>query len=745
MKKNKIILFSLIVFIMIYSVFISCARTSIKLNKETFELSEGVIAKINESNIEIFSQGKDFVVFPLNNSFINAFEKEITYEYHMASINIKEKIKKSFINQEISSIKNSDGILLISGFIFENIASSEKIPYIMKITAENRNKINIEISVDNNKVNSIKLKYISYKDEYIFGGGIQYSFLNLKGKKVPMLTSEQGVGRGDQPITFGANLTQKAGGDNFTTYCPIPFFLTSNLRSFYFENSGYGVFDFSNSDIIDVEFLTSSESNKINCSFYKEDSYLSLISAFAKDNGKMPELPDWSYGTILGIQGGSQKVIKVLDSLIEAGNPIKAIWIQDWCGRRVTSFGDQLKWRWYPDENLYPDFKNFVKTMESKGVKVLGYINPFLADKDPKKTDDDFSNPLLEEAIKQDLLVKDKSNKPYLIQTVGFPAYLLDLTNPKTIEWIKKIIKTNMIDNGLSGWMADFGEWMPMDAVLYSGESAATFHNKYPTIWAQINREAIIEANKEGQILFFTRAGFSKSAKYSTLFWLGDQMVSFGLNDGLASAILGTITASISGIPFIHSDVGGYTTITNPIMTYHRSKELLLRWMEFEAFTPIFRTHEGNQPLNNWQVYQYSDEKSSFKSDDETTNYYTFYSKIHFNLAIYFKPYIELASKTGIPVIRALFLNYPNDKETYKIKYQFMVGEGLLVAPIIKEKAKKIKLYLPEGKWMHVFSKKIYEGKRYIEIDAPIGMPAVFILMGGKDEKLFEDVFNIKR
>ncbi len=745
MKKNKIILFSLIVFIMIYSVFTSCTRTSIKLNKETFELSEGVIAKINESNIEIFSQGKDFVVFPLNNSFINAFEKEISYEYHMASINIKEKVKKSYTNQQISSIKNSDGILLISGFLFENNSSSEKIPYRMKITAENTNKIDIEIIVDNNRVNSIKLKYISYKDEYIFGGGIQYSFLNLKGKKVPILTSEQGVGRGDQPITFGANLTQKAGGDNFTTYCPVPFFLTSKLRSFYFENSGYGVFDFSNSDIIDVEFLTSSESSKINCSFYKEDSYLSLISAFAKDNGKMPELPDWSYGTILGIQGGSQKVIKVVDSLIEAGNPIKAIWIQDWCGRRVTSFGDQLKWRWYPDENLYPDFKNFVKIMESKGVKVLGYINPFLADKDPKKPDDDFSNPLLEEAIKQDLLVKDKSNKPYLIQTVGFPAYLLDLTNPKTIEWIKKIIKTNMIDNGLSGWMADFGEWMPMDAVLFSGESAETFHNKYPTIWAQINREAIIEANKEGQILFFTRAGFSKSAKYSTLFWLGDQMVSFGLNDGLASAILGTITASISGIPFVHSDVGGYTTITNPIMTYHRSKELLLRWMEFEAFTPIFRTHEGNQPLNNWQVYQYSDEKSSFKSNDETTDYYTIYSKIHFSLATYFKPYIELASKTGIPVIRALFLNYPDDKETYKIKYQFMVGDGLLVAPVIKEKAKKIRLYLPEGKWMHVFSKKIYEGKRYIEIDAPIGMPAVFILMGGKDEKLLEDVFNIKR
>jgi alpha-glucosidase len=742
MRKKSLSLSIFVLLLIILFAFLSCTNLELNIKNEQIRLNNSILINISDNKIEILSNSKNILSFPKDSSFINAYEKDFTYEYHMASIKIKEKIKKSYTFQKISKIEKNDDYLIIEGYISQSKNSEKKIPYTLKIYAVNENMINFDLNLEDKTINQINLKFLSKEDEKIFGGGVQYSFLDLKGKNVPILTSEQGVGRGDQPITFGANLTSKAGGDCFTTYFPIPFFFTSKLRAFYFENSGYGEFDFSNRDYIDVKFVTDKNSNKLSGSFFINDSYKKIISTFSEINGKMPPLPDWTYGTILGIQGGKDKVISVVDNLIKQGNPISAIWIQDWCGKRTTSFGQQLKWRWYADEELYPDFKGFVKIMESKNIKVLGYINPFLAAKDPKKADDDFTNPMLQEAIEKGYLVKNKEDKPYLIQTVGFPAYLIDLTNPEAVEWIKNIIKENLIGSGLSGWMADFGEWLPMDAVLHSGVSAEILHNQYPVIWAKINREAITEAKKEGEIVFFARAGFLKSPKYSTLFWLGDQMVSFGINDGLASAILGTITASLSGIPFIHSDIGGYTTITNPLMTYHRSKELLIRWIEFEAFTPIFRTHEGNQPLNNWQVYQYSDFKTNFKSDEETTNFYNFFAKLHFKLKDYFKKYIEIASNDGIPVVRALFINYPDDMESYKIKYQFMVGDDLLIAPVIKEKTNKIRLYLPEGKWIHVWTKKVYEGKNYIEIDAPIGKPPVFILVGGENQNNLMEIFS---
>jgi len=539
-KKKSFVLFLLAILIFFN---LSCSTMKFSLTQKYFNLTEQINVKIENQRLSINSSNDEIVSFSLNESFLIGFQKSYQYKYHMASIDIKEKIDKTYRYQKITELKNEDNYLLIEGAISDGKDFENNINYSLKIIPVNNNRVDIEIFFDKKELNCLELIFNSTKEEKIFGGGVQFSYLNLKGQKVPIITSEQGAGRGDQPITFGANLTQKAGGNKFTTYFPIPFFFTSNLRAFHFDNSSYQIFDFTESNSIKNQIALNTEEKKVYASFFKAESYKSLISLFTEKVGRMSPLPDWSYGTILGIQGGKEKVNLVVDRLLKEGNPIKAIWIQDWCGKRVTSFGDQLNWRWYADEKSYPDFKNFVKQMNEKGVRVLGYINPFLADKDNKKIDDDFINPLLDEAKSRGYLVKNKDNKPYLIQTVGFPAYLLDLTNPEAVEWIKNIIKENLIGSGLSGWMADFGEWLPMDAILYSGISAEEFHNLYPVVWAKINREAIKEAGKEGEIVFFARAGFSQSTRYSTLFWLGDQMVSFGLNDGLASAILGSITA----------------------------------------------------------------------------------------------------------------------------------------------------------------------------------------------------------
>jgi sulfoquinovosidase len=353
---------------------------------------------------------------------------------------------------------------------------------------------------------------------------------------------------------------------------------------------------------------------------------------------------------------------------------------------------------------------------------------------------------MLEEAKKKGFLVKNEKGEDYLIQTVGFPAYLIDLTNPKAVAWTKSIIKKNMIDVGLSGWMADFGEWLPYDAVLHSGVSAKNYHNQYPVDWAKLNREAIKEAGKEGEIVFFTRAGFSYSNKYSTLFWLGDQMVSFQTHDGLPSAVLGMMTSGVSGISLNHSDIGGYTTISNPITNYHRSKELLLRWSEMSALSPVFRTHEGNRPLKNWQVYNFENalgEKS--QSDEETVEKFANMGKLHYALKDYLKIYVREASRTGIPVVRHPYLHYPNDLQVRNLKYQYLLGEDLMVMPVISDGESQVSGYLPEGEWKHVWSKRVYRGGTRVRVDAPLGEPGLFIRMGSRNQKLLEKSFGMAK
>ncbi len=331
-----------------------------------------------------------------------------------------------------------------------------------------------------------------------------------------------------------------------------------------------------------------------------------------------------------------------------------------------------------------------------------------------------FRRNLFEEAQSNGYLVTDRNGKAFLIPNTTFSAGLIDLSNPDAKIWIKKVIKDELIGNGAKGWMADFGEALPYDAVLHSGELASVFHNKYPEEWAKVNREVIEETGNDSDFVFFTRSGFRKSPKYSTLFWLGDQMVNWDENDGIKTAVTGLLSSGVSGYSLNHSDIGGYTTIKFPIMRNIRSKELLLRWMELNAFTAVFRTHEGNLPDENAQCY----------SDGETIKHFSYFARLYQALAPYRQNLMNESLNTGMPLVRHLFLHYPNDPNTYLINYQeFMLGPDIIVAPVLDPGKQVVKVYLPPGMWTHLWSNKTYVSDvgQYVNVAAPLGRPGVFI------------------
>lgn len=431
----------------------------------------------------------------------------------------------------------------------------------------------------------------------------------------------------------------------------------------------------------------------------------------------MPELPDWSYGTWLGLQGGKVKVEKVVDESIAAGVPVSAVWVQDWVGKRQVKLGSRLWWWWQADTASYGNFKQFSQQMNNKGVKVLGYINSYLA----------IETPMGKEAAEKGLVIKDHNGDAYRLPVGGFDAYMVDLTNPAAVNWLKNIIKTNLIGSGLSGWMADFSEGPPVDAVLYSGEPVTQYRNLYTVDWVKLNREAIQEADKEGEIIFFNRSGYSGSTKYSTLFWAGDQMHSYGKNDGLPAAILGIITGGISGISINHSDIGGYTTVKQAIIRSKRKMDLFKRWTEVNAFMPVFRTHEGLRPELNIQPY----------TNKESMQFFSRMASLNQALKFYFQKLVTEAASSGAPVIRHPYLNYPNKPELLDNAYNFMVGSALFVTPVIKKKAKTVKVNLPQGHWEHAFTGKDYEGGQTYTVDVPYGSPAVFI---NKKDRRYKDL-----
>ncbi|KAA8517967.1 hypothetical protein F0562_015441 [Nyssa sinensis] len=553
--------------------------------------------------------------------------------------------------------------------------------------------------------NRVCLTYSSERNERFYGFGEQFSHMDFKGKRVPIFVQEQGIGRGDQPITCAANLVSyRAGGDWSTTYAPSPFYMTSKMKSLYLEGYNYSIFDLTRHDRVQIQIHGDSIEGRI----LHGNSPSEFIEHFTEAIGRPPELPDWIISSaVVGMQGGTDSVRDIWDKLQTYDVPISAFWLQDWVGQRQTVIGSQLWWNWEVDTERYWGWQQLIKDLSAQHIKMMTYCNPCLAPMDEKPNR---RRNLFEEAQELDILVKDKTGGPYMVPNTAFDVGMLDLTHPLTASWFKQILQ-EMVDDGVRGWMADFGEGLPVDASLYSGEDPVSAHNRYPELWAQINREFVEEwkstcvgkeEDPEEALVFFMRAGFRNSPKWGMLFWEGDQMVSWQLNDGIKSSVVGLLSSGLSG-----------------------SEELLLRWMELNAFTTVFRTHEGNKPSSNSQFY----------SNHKTLSHFARFAKVYKAWKFYRTQLVKEASQKGLPVCRHLFLHYPDDEHVHSLSYeQFLLGTEILVVPVLDKGKKNVKAYFPVGEscsWKHIWTGKIYtEQGSEAWIEAPIGYPAILVKAG---------------
>lgn len=647
-------------------------------------------------------------------SFVSAARGRESVSSSRAHLHVEDDVEERLPDQSVDSVEKKGNTLIISGRLADE-AVSTGYTLILSPAADGRLRFVAEVEEPYNRV---YLTYASEPEERFFGFGTQYTYSDMKGRKVPIFIQEQGIGRGAQPITFAANLQAGAGGEWYSSYASVPHYITSESRSLFLENYEYSSFDLREPDKVQVEVFSSRMEGQI----LSGDSPTELIEQYTEYSGRMRPLPDWLMsGAVVGMQGGTGKVRRLHQRLKELDTPVAAFWLQDWVGQRETSFGSQLWWNWELDRERYPGWDSLVDDLEGDGVRVMTYISPLLADPSEKEN---VRRNLFREAERNGYLVEDRAGEPYMGRISDFSAAHVDLSNPAARDWIKEVIKENVVGDGASGWMADFGEGLPYDAVLHSGADPKRYHNRYAEEWAKVNREAVRELGREDELVFFNRSGYTRSPRHSTLFWLGDQMVTWDDHDGIKTAVTGMLTAGLSGYSLEHSDIGGYTAIDSFPLRYHRSKELLQRWTELAAFTPVFRTHEGNRPEVNRQIY----------SDEESLRHFSRLAKVYAAWKPYREELVREASETGLPVVRHPFIHYPDDPEVYELKEQFMVGSEIMVAPVLDAGAEWVEVYLPAGRWVHLWSGESYGSDEGIHtiVKAPIGEPAVFYKKGSE-------------
>ena len=615
---------------------------------------------------------------------------------------------ESWNSQSVDRIVDDGGVLTLTGTLGSPGSERE---YSASFTPRPGGGISVDVSVPG----ADTVQWVSEKTggAGVHGFGEQFTDFDLSGRLIPIVPREQGVGRGAQPLTLLADLTNGgAGGTEAMTYAAWPTFVTDDMRGVRLDPAAdssyaFAVGDTRAADRVGLEVW----SPNIRLELTAANSPKELI-AQQQSGVERPPLAGWTQdGAIVGVQGGTDKVRRVVDDLEAAGTPVAGVWLQDWTGQRTTDFGDRLWWTWQHDKARYPGWSELVAELHERGIRTTTYVNPFLVDAAPKG-DPSIRN-LWKEASDAGLLVRNAEGAPYMLDQGGFSASLVDLTDPAGRVFMSDVIAEEVLAGGVDGFMADFAEGLPMDAVVHSGD-AAELHNRWPQLWAQTVREGCEKAGRPDCVTWF-RAGTLGMDSQSPAFWNGDQTVDWSKEDGLKSALLGTFSAGVSGWPVVHSDIGGYTSVDAIVHQFVRDEELLARWGEYAAFGPMFRSHEGNRPAANRQVYD-EGERDAFARN----------ARIFAALAPYREGVLDEAARTGVPAVRHPWIEFPGT-EVARSDTQFMLGEAIMVAPVLERGRDSVDVVFPPGRWRHLVTGETFEGESRASVAAPIGQPAAFV------------------
>ncbi len=541
-------------------------------------------------------------------------------------------------------------------------------------------------------------------DDHFMGFGSQSWDVDHRGFTVPTWVEEQGLGKVENDEYDASWLLGT--GRRHSAHIPIPQYWSRRGYILTAETDLRAVFALCSEDeqSARVEIETPSAIHLFDGPTYEE-----AIERASARFGRPRVPPDFAFAPWLDATYGSENVRRVAEKLREKKIPSSVIWSEDWKGAFWSGDDYVLTEEWEVDRDLYPDFETLADELHTSGFKFFVYFNSFIY-KNAKVWDETAPN---------DYLIQDENGEPFTFLGHKFSdSSLVDLSNPDAREWAKSKLHDAM-DLGADGWMGDFGEWMPIDAHTYEG-SGLEQHNLHPVQWQEIQREAIDERTDGVERLFFSRSGYFGTPELADVVWAADQRTAFWEDDGLPTILPIGIGLGVVGISTYGHDIAGYQAVnnSNPPAT----KELFFRWTTLGAWSPVMRTHHGKQANLNW----------NWESDDETVEHFRRWAAFHIQLAPFWKGLAAYAHETGVSIWRGLGTVFPEDEKVWPIKDQVMVGDTVMLAPVMVEGALSREAYLPEGLWYDWDDEDgPTAGETNLTIEALLGEIPVLVRAGG--------------
>lgn len=523
------------------------------------------------------------------------------------------------------------------------------------------------------------------KDEHLVGLGGQSFDVDHRGETVPLWVQEDGIGKYPDPDDVYAGIWFLTGRKH-STHTPMPMLLSSKHYALAVDTDARAIFALA-SEGADEVCRYEAWDNKLDLQIFVGGSSREAFGNLIAWAGKPARPPELAFAPWVDALFGSANVRRVADKLRTTGIAASVIWTEDWRGGENTTLGYALHEDWRVDRGMYPDFEQLANDLRASGFAFHTYHNTFI---------DDTADIATEAANARYVIQKD--NATYKFTGVKFnQSTMLDLSNPAAVAWAKGVMG-EAITIGSDGWMADFAEWLPHDVQLASGEDAMKVHNRYPVDWARFNQE-LFAANRPANRpppIYFMRSAWLHSQPLVQVMWAGDQQTDWSDGDGFPSVIPIGLGLGLTGFPYFGHDVGGYMDQgTTPT-----SEELFYRWTTLGALSPVMRTHHGRAVTENWQ----------WERDAATTAHFRRWSRLHMQLVPYFMQMVDQFEVDGAPLFRMIALDFPDEAWAWTTIDEYLLGDRILVAPIVVQGATSREVKLPAGDWIPLLGGETVSG-----------------------------------
>jgi alpha-glucosidase len=498
------------------------------------------------------------------------------------------------------------------------------------------------------------------RDEAFQGLGSHAFDVDHRGEAFPVWVSEPGIGKVDSdeaPADWFITGTRHASS------FPMPWVLLPETHLGILADTSARV----EVDLCaqDERFHLRSWEGATTWALITGDTALDPIRGLAQANGLRELSAPWVFAPWNDAVRGEDRVLGVLQSIVDSGAASSVIWTEDWKGAEEIATGYHLTGEWFLDRELYPEAEAMAATLQAQGIQWFAYFSPFL-------TADTVT---WDEAAEEGVILQTEDGRDYTFDGPTFEEMsMVDLTLPAGRAFALERMEA-ALDLGFSGWMADYAEWLPVDAVVHQGDPWLA-HNAWPLLWQELNDAAIADRDAS----FFVRSGWNGTSAQAPVVWLGDQETSFQPEDGFPTVVPLALGLSAGGVPVIGHDIGGYMSLG----VDNTDQELWFRWAALGAFSPIMRTHHGADAEDN----------HSFDRDPETLEYWAGLTWEHMRLFPYRYGLAARASRDGTPML--LHPAWLFEGEDAARKDVWMLGPSLLVAPVMERGVRELRVELPE-------------------------------------------------